>query len=420
MQYHSYFLQNGARVLLVPQKDVKSATVLIMYPVGSRYESESLQGVSHYIEHMMFKGTVKRKNTLILTREIDRLGAEYNAFTSKEYTGYYIKTESGYLNVSLDILSDMLFHSVFDPAEMEREKGPIVEELKMYRDNPVMNIDNIFESLLYTSSPLGRDIGGTDRHVLGYKRPDVLQYRDRYYDVSNMTIVVAGAMPENVQEMIQKFFGTQKKKKTAHTTFKSYQFGSVAKKERVHVLSKQTDQAQMMLGFPGFNYTTKQNVPLAVLNTILGGSFSSRLFIRIRERLGLAYVIRSGQENFRDTGYSFVRAGLDAKNLNKAIAAILNEITKIVKSGPTKQELADAKTHIRGGLMLSLEDSSAQANWYAKEALFYASVQTPEDYLKRIDMVHSEDIGKVAKQVFDMKKLRIAVIGDVKAETIRF
>ena len=420
MQYHSYSLQNGARILLVPQKDVKSATVLIMYPVGSRYESDALQGVSHYVEHMMFKGTKKRKNTLILTREIDRLGAEYNAFTSKEYTGYYIKTESGYLNVSLDILSDMLFNSVFDPAEMEREKGPIVEELKMYRDNPVMNIDNVFENLLYAPSSLGREIGGTDKHVLGYKRPNVLQYRDRYYDVSNMTIVVAGAMPENIREMIQKFFGQQKKKKKAQSAFKSYKFGSEAKRERLCVLHKQTDQAQMMLGFPAFDYNAKQNVPLAVLNTILGGSFSSRLFIRIRERLGLAYVIRSGQENFRDIGHSFVRAGLDAKNLNKAIAAILHEISKVVKSGVTKQELADAKTHMRGGLMLSLEDSSAQANWFAKEALFYRSIQTPDEYLNRIDKVTREDIQKIAKQVFNPDKLRIAVIGDIKPESIHF
>src|SRR3989338_4348659 len=159
--FTKYALANGASVILVPQHDTKSVTVLVMYPVGSRYEPEKMAGVSHYIEHLMFKGTKKRKSTLVLTREIDRLGAEYNAFTGKEYTAYYIKVDAEYTTIALDILSDMLFNSLFDPKEMEREKGPIIEELRMYRDNPLMNIDSIFEQVLYRGCPLGRDICGT-------------------------------------------------------------------------------------------------------------------------------------------------------------------------------------------------------------------------------------------------------------------
>ena len=190
--FDQHTLKNGARIILVPQSDTHSTTVLVMYPVGSRNEPEKLSGVSHYIEHLMFKGTKKRKNTLTLTREIDRLGAEYNAFTSKEYTGYYIKIDSEFTETAIDILSDMLHDSLFDPKEMEREKGPIVEELRMYRDNPVMNIENIFEDLLYAGSPLGRDIGGTPEHVMSFQRSDVLRYRDMYYGSRNMTIVIAG------------------------------------------------------------------------------------------------------------------------------------------------------------------------------------------------------------------------------------
>src|SRR3989338_11068831 len=207
--FTSYTLKNNARVILIPQEDTHSATTLVMYPVGSRYEPKKMNGVSHYIEHLMFKGTKKRKNTLILTREIDRLGAEYNAFTSKENTGYYIKTDCNYVEKSLDILSDMLYNSIFDPKEMEREKSVIVEELRMYNDNPIMNLDNIFESVMFKGSPMAWDIGGTPKHVMSYRRNEILSYRGRYYDPSNMTIVLAGSINEATKVRIETYFGQE-------------------------------------------------------------------------------------------------------------------------------------------------------------------------------------------------------------------
>ncbi|MEK7083764.1 MAG: pitrilysin family protein [Patescibacteria group bacterium] len=414
-----YQLQNNARIILVPQHDTKSLTTLIMYPVGSRYEPEKLSGVSHYVEHLMFKGTKKRKNTLILTREIDRLGAEYNAFTSKEHTGYYIKADGSYADIALDILSDMLFNSTFDPKEMEREKGPIIEELRMYRDNPLMNIDTIFENLMYDGCPLGRDIGGTDDHVRSYQRPDVLAYRDKYYDASNMTVVIAGAVTEEVRRLVEKYIGSQGKSVKPGQAYKPAAFGSRAKADRIVVQKKKTDQVQLMLGFPGFNHTAPQDSTLAVLNTILGGSMSSRLFIQIRERRGLAYMIRSGAEHFRDTGYVFVRAGLEAKNINKAMSVVVNELDKMKTKPVTPRELADAKTHIRGALTLTMEDSSAQANWYAKEALFMEEIQTPEERLKSVDTVTASDVQHLAREIFKMGEMRVAVIGDVERLAIR-
>ena len=418
--FKQYTLENGANIILVPQSDTKSITALIMYPVGSRYEPEKLQGVSHYIEHLMFKGTKKRKDTLTLTREIDRLGAEYNAFTGKEYTGYYIKTDASYSNIAIDILSDMLFNSVFDPKEMEREKGPIVEELKMYRDNPLINIDNIFEDLLYDGCPLGRDIGGTDQHVMGYQRPDVLAYKKKYYDASNMTVVLAGAVDEKTEELIKEFIGAEQAALKPSHTFKPFTLGSAAKKDRIIVQHKSTDQAQLMLGFPAFEYGHKYNPVISVMNTILGGSMSSRLFIEVRERRGLAYTVRSGSDKFRDTGYVYVRAGVDPKNLNKTIEVIKAEIKKIIDTPVTKEELADAKTHIRGGLTLSMEDSSEQANWYAKEALFYDKIESPEQYMDHIDAVTREDIQTVAKKIFKDSEMRVAVIGNMHKDDIEF
>ncbi|HCM53866.1 MAG TPA: hypothetical protein DIS59_02860 [Candidatus Magasanikbacteria bacterium] len=415
-----YILPNKARVYLLPQENALSTTTLIMYPVGSRYESEKLSGVSHYIEHMMFKGTKKRKSAQILTREIDRLGAEYNAFTSKEYTGYYIKAGAAYTNIALDILSDMLFNSVFDAKEMEKEKGPVCEELRMYKDNPIMNIDNVFEELMYDGCALGRDIGGTPEHVMSYKRDDVLKFRDRFYGPNNMHIFMAGHIGEEVREWIKNMYGMQKNSGTPTRMFDPATLGSSAVSKRLRVEHKQADQAQLMLGFPAFKYADEQNASLGVLMTILGGSMSSRLFTEIREKRGLAYTVRSGAEKYRDVGYGYVRAGVEPKNINKTIAIVKKELEKIMTKGVTKRELADAKTHLRGAMELSLEDSSTVASWYAKQALFADEILTPEEKLAKVDMVTAEQIQNVAKNVFDWKKVRIAIIGDVEKKDVRF
>ncbi len=418
--FEQYSLKNNARVILVPQEDTRSVTVLIKYPVGSRYEPEKLSGVSHYIEHLMFKGTEKRKNTLTLTREIDRLGAAYNAYTGKEYTGYYIKVDAEYTKTALDILSDMLFRSKFDSKEMEREKGPIVEELRMYRDNPIMNIDNIFEELMFDGCALGRDIGGTPKHVMSFTRPDVMKFKETFYGPNNMTIIVAGKIVPEARQMIETYFGQEKNKGKPSRVFSAGVFGSKEKSKRLVIQKKQTDQAQLMLGFPGFAYNAKELAAVAVMNTILGGSMSSRLFISVRERHGLAYTIRSGHDSFQDAGYAYVRAGLEPKNINKALALIQKEIQKMIDTPVSAKELADAKTHIHGSLVLALEDSSEQADWYARQALFAPYIQTPEERLKEIDRVTAIDIQRIAKKIYKKQEMRLAIIGDVESKNIDF
>src|SRR3989338_1758146 len=418
--YEHYQLKNKANIYLIPLADTKSVTGLVMFPVGSRYEPKHLNGASHYIEHLMFKGTTKRKNTLTLTREIDRLGAQYNAFTGKETTGYYVKADASYSRVIVDILSDMLYNSLFDPTEMEREKGVVCEELRMYRDNPMMNIETIFESLMFKGSPLGWDIGGTPELVKSYKRDQVLKFRDEHYDPSNMTVVFAGAIVPELKAYIEQYFGAGQNKKKVSKIYKQGILGNNKKSERLAVDHKSADQVQMMLGFPGLEHTSTHSAALAVLNTILGGSMSSRLFIQVRERRGLAYVVRSGAESFRDIGYAFVRAGLEPKNVNKALACIFQEIKKITQKPVTARELVDAKTHIRGALTLSLEDSSNQADWYVRQALFYKKIKTPEERLREIEQITAADILALAKKVYRFDEVRLALIGDIKPETIKF
>lgn len=418
MSYKNFQLKNKSNIYLVPLKDTKSVTILVMFPVGSRYEENNLQGASHFIEHMMFKGTKKRPSTLVLTREIDRLGAEYNAFTGKESTGYYIKVDAKYTDIALDILADMLQNSLFQEKEMKKEKHVIVEEIRMYKDNPIMNIENVFESLLFQDCPLGVDIAGSEEKVLGYKREDVLKYRESYYRPDNMTVVVAGNVDRNINSKLEKFFINKEIKELRDKKYEPAKYGSVEKVKRLLIERKKTDQVQMMLGFPGFKYIDKNNIPLGVMNTILGGSMSSRLFIEVRERRGLAYMIGSGAENYRDTGYVYARAGLEAKNLNKAISVIKEEMEKIKNHGVTSRELKDAKTHLRGSLTLSMEDSSAQASWYARQALFVDKIKTPEEKLKEIEKVTNAQIKKLANQIFDFKQMRVAIIGEVSGEIV--
>lgn len=418
--FDQYRLPNGAHVVLIPLKGTTSVTVLIMYGVGSRYEDNKIRGMSHYIEHLMFKGTTKRKNTLILTREIDRLGAEYNAFTGKEHTAYYIKIDAAYTQFALEILADMLFNSLFDPKEMEREKGPIIEEIRMYRDNPVMNIDSEFEDLLYAGSPLGIDIAGTPEHVRSYTRPDTLAHRDAHYQPGNMTVIVAGGIPKDTTQWVGEYIGVHHNKHTTSSAFTAAHYGPSSKTKRIAVRQMKIDQAQLYIGFPGFSYTDPRNEAVSVMNAILGGSMSSRLFIQIRERRGLAYRVRSGAEQFRDTGYSYIQMGLESKNINKALKVVRAEIEKMATKGVSARELNDAKTHIHGSLALSLEDSSVQANWYAKQAVFYEKIKTPQEKLQKINAVTREDVIKVARELFKWNQARIAIIGDVDKGKVVF
>jgi predicted Zn-dependent peptidase len=313
----------------------------------------------------------------------------------------------------------MLFHSVFDAKEMEKEKHVIVEEIRMYHDNPLMNIESIFEQALF-GGPLGCDIAGTEKHVLQYKRDEVLTFRDQHYYPGNITLVIAGKITEETKKLIEMYFSTEGKSTGKRKAYLRAVYGSREKKHRLLIQHKKTDQVQLMLGFPGFHHTDLRNPAVSVMNTVLGGSMSSRLFVRIREKLGLAYTVKSGADSFRDAGYTFVRAGLEAKNINKAIRAIQEEMTKMIDKGVSERELRDAKTHIHGSLTLSMEDSSSQANWYAHQHLFMDKIFTPGERLAQIEKVSQDDVKKVAKQLFVPKEMRLGIIGDVQEKDIIF
>ncbi|MFH1430279.1 MAG: pitrilysin family protein [Candidatus Uhrbacteria bacterium] len=402
-------LANGARVLLAPAQDTQAVCVYALFPVGSRYETLKQNGASHFVEHMMFKGTKRRPTTLHISRDLDRIGAEYNAFTSKEYTGYYIKANAAHLDLALDMLSDMCFHSTYKEEEFVRERKVILEEIHLYEDNPSWHLDDIFEGLLYRTHPLGRLISGTRDSVLGLTRDDLAAYRDRHYHPSRMVLTLAGNLDGNALAAVQRTFGRVRKAKRVVRS--AQPFTGRPHGPAVHIYKKETSQAHLAIGVPTFGNGDSRKYAAVLLANILGGTMSSRLFIAVRERLGLAYSVRASFDAYHDTGSFTVSAGLDPERLDRAIRVIMRELTRIRAGGVTAPELKRAKENIEGRMVLALEDSFVRADLYGKQALLNERVYTPEQRIARLHAVTREQVLKVTRDLLRTDRLHLALIG---------
>lgn len=412
-------LKNNITLIRVPVAGTKAVTVLAMYPVGSRYEEKRISGISHFVEHLMFKGTAKRPTTLDISRSLDAVGAQYNAFTSKEYTGYYIKIAGEQQELAFDILSDILFHSKFDSKEIEKEKGAIVEELRMYRDNPLMDIETLFENNIFGDNALGWDIGGTDESVRGMTRDDLYGFYQRHYSPQNMVLVLAGDVESEKIKLLNEYFESQISPVNATDVsyyadhFEKVMVNNISKRleDRVRVKQKAVDQTQFIMGFPGFKTDHQDRFVLAILSTILGGGMSSRLFTEVREKRGLAYMVRASQSHYRETGAFYMQAGLDPKRLAEAVKVIREELEKIKTEIMEEKELEDAKNHIAGSLALQMEDSHEQAQWYAEKFLFFPTIETPEHIAEELKHVTVQDVQRVARELLVFDQAYYATIG---------
>jgi len=415
-------LKNGLNVITIPTIGTKAITIMALFPVGSRFENAKLAGASHFVEHMMFKGTLKRPTYLEISKELDSVGAEYNAFTGKDSTGYYVKINEEKQELAYDFISDIVFNSTFDEKEMEKEKGVIVEELRMYDDNPIMAIDSLYEQTLFgMDHPLGRDIGGTAKTVKNLTRNELFEYYKKYYTPNNMVLVLAGAIDKKNKKKFLNYFENIKVKRGKNLqNFKEFKFAKSKKnlKDRVVVKTKKIDQAHVIMGFPGINYTDKKHYALSIMLNVLGGGMSSRLFVEVREKRGLAYMVRAGAGAYQDTGEVHVQAGLDPARLKEALVVIKSELERIANEPITKKELKDAKNNLIGHMTLALEDSSAQASWYAKKFWFGKGLKTPEQIIRELKKVKLEDVQKLAKQLFDFDKMKVAVIGNLNKQQI--
>ncbi|MFA5413007.1 MAG: pitrilysin family protein [Patescibacteria group bacterium] len=407
-------LKSGLRLITAPISGTEAATILVLCKVGSRYEELPQNGVSHFIEHMMFKGTKRRPETIDISRDLDSVGAEYNAFTSRDHTGYYIKIEQDKIELALDMLSDMLWNSKFDEKEIKRESGVISEEIRMYEDNPMMFIEDLLEQTMFGDHPLGRKISGDVATVKSFNRKMMLEYRDKFYQPNNTVLALAGKFDDRAVGLAEKYFGAGGVK--AKPIFKKFDFSAGEAKPKLKVQFKETEQVQLAFGFPGFSHSDSKLYALQLMSIILGGYMSSRLFISIREKRGLCYFIRSYANVYEDTGNLVIQSGLDKTRITSAIGAIFEELDKVAQKGVTEEELERAKECVKGRLVLALEDSSQVADWYARQDLLTGEILTPEEKLKKVFAVTTGDIKKIAKEVMQKKNMTVALIGPFKDE----
>ena len=413
--YKKSILSNKVPVFTIPIKGAKTTTAMVMFKTGSKYETKENSGISHFLEHMFFKGTKKRPNTLMLSGEMDSLGGEYNAFTSKEFTGYWFKVANNKLGKALNILSDMLFNSTFSPEEIEREKGVIIEELNMYEDNPRMHIEDVFEVCLYGDTPAGWETIGTKENIRRFKRQDFIDYMETQYGAKGAYIIIAGAIKPGDKKLVAKLFSGFKNNKKQDKKL-------VVEKQsapQLKISPKKTDQAVLSLGVRAFKAGHPDEFKLKLLSIVLGGSMSSRLFINLRERNGLAYFVRTSTEIYSDSGYLATQAGIPGEKIEQAVKIILDEYKSISKVLVPAKELQRAKDIFQGRMLLQMESSDNLANWYAKEAIYSTKIMTPGEVINKIKKITPENIRTVAQKVFVNRGLNLAVIGQVDDKKIK-
>ena len=404
-------LDNGLRVILAPLTSVMSTTAIVLCGAGSRYETKATNGISHFLEHMFFKGTNRRSTASEISHELDSIGADYNAFTGKEATGYHIKSASEHLPLVLDMLSDMLWNSKFDPREIEKEKGVIIEELNMYEDTPMRKVAEVYEALLWGDQPLGWEIGGRKENIRTIVHKDFMDLISARYVPNNMVVSLAGNFQRSqALPLIKRHYGHQRPHKVG--TF--LPVAENQKKPEVGVFYKKTDQAHLVIGVRGLKLKHPLRYAAAVLSTILGGGMSSRLFINVREKRGLAYYVGASHESYLDTGTLAASAGVDLKRIDEAVKVILAEFSQIVSTKVGERELKKAKEYIKGKVILSWEDSRTVAFAYGSDELMEGKVRSLKDYLRLIDGVTAEEVSRASKDLFKMSKLNLAVIGPFK------
>ncbi|MCD6550056.1 insulinase family protein [bacterium] len=407
-KYKKNIFKNGLRVISVPMQNTRAVTVLVMVGAGTKYETKDTNGISHFLEHMFFKGTKKRPNTLKVAETLDRIGGEYNAFTSKEFTGYWAKVECSHLDLALDWVSDILLNSQFKEKEIEKEKGVIIEEFNMYLDTPIALIGDLWEKLLYGDQPAGWMTLGRKENILRFRRKDFIRYLKTHYSSKNTVICVAGNLDSaDVEKKVRKYFS---KIQDIQPSSKP----SVVEKQTVPnslVYFKETDQTHIALGVRGYSLFHKERFAQILLAKILGGFMSSRLFISVREKRGLAYYIRTVSESTTDTGYLVTFAGIDNRNVGEAIKIILKEYNDLKRKRISNSELKKAKDNLRGSILLSLESSDVQASFYATQEILTGKVLTPEEKIDQLEKVTPKDIQKVARAIFKPENLNLVLIG---------
>jgi predicted Zn-dependent peptidase len=409
-------LPNGLRVLTCPMPNTRSVTVMILCGAGSRYENEKNNGISHFLEHMFFKGAKKYKNAKEVSEAIDAVGGDFNAFTGKEYAGYYVKVAVENLDLAIEVLSDMLINSRFDEREIDKERGVILEEYNMYQDTPMYQIGWNFERLLFGDQPLGRDQIGTKELISNVKREEFVNYKRSLYTADNTVVSICGDVNcDQVMEKISEAFVFQDLKKAF-----DYDEYKPLGTEKIYLRNKATEQAHLVVGALGFSESSEQTLAQKLLAIIFGGNMSSRMFLSVREAKGLCYYIHSSTDDYTDVGILSTNAGVSLDRIDDAIKAILEEYYAVARDGVLASELLKAKNFLKGKMVLRLEDTEEFAHLVGKFELLYGKIYTPDMIYADVEKVSLEEVNEVAKEVLQPEKMRLAVIGPYGKEVERF
>lgn len=409
-----YFVfPNGLRLITVPMAHTKTVTVLVMVGTGSRYETKDINGVSHFLEHMMFKGTQKRPGALDISHELDSIGAESNAFTSKEYTGYYAKAGAEHFDFVLDVIADIFLNSKLDANEIDKERGVVIQEINMNFDNPMRHISDVYEELLYGDQPLGWDITGPKENISNIKAEKFREYFNTHYFAKNTVIAIAGNVTlKQVKEQTAKYFSDMREQEL----LKPLPVKINQTKPGLKIFHKDTDQTHILFGVRGYDIFHPRKEVVKIIATILGGGMSSRLFSEVREKRGLAYYVSAGADSYADAGDLTSSAGLETKSLKTAIEVIAGEFRKLKKEPVPEKELKKAKDYIKGRLAISFESSDELASFYASQELLEKKMLTPEERFEKLNKVTAEEIYEVANDIFRAEKLNLSVIGPLSED----
>jgi predicted Zn-dependent peptidase len=405
-------LKNGLRIITVPNKGTKAVTCLVLVGTGSKYEKKSINGISHLLEHLLFKGTEKRPTNLKIAEPLDAVGGAYNAFTGEDYTGYFAKVDEKHFDLALDIISDIYLNSKLDEKEVQKEKGVVIEEINMYKDNPMAHVQSLWTKLLYGDQPAGWDIAGTKESVLGISRNQLSEYMKTQYNSKNTVVCIAGAVgPEAIDKVKKHFSAIPTKKGISKVKVAENQ-----KKPEILIEHRNTDQTHFCLGVRAFNIFDPRRWPSELLGLILGGMMSSRLFSSVREKLSLCYYIRTAVSLDPDAGFLMTQAGVDNSRVEKAVDAVLKEYRKIADTKVSAKELKKVKDHIKGKMILTFENSDVLASFYGAQELLENDILTPEQIYDKINKVTVNDILNVSKYIFKQENLNLALIGPVESK----
>jgi len=411
-QHKSKVLQTGLSLVTVPM-ETDSVAAVLMVRAGSRNEEKEINGMSHFLEHMVFKATKKWPSPMKMNQVIDSVGGIYNAYTSQENTGFWVKLAKEHLDLGLEFLHQAVWQPLLPTEELEKERGVILEEIKMREDNPMVCVNDNFVSQIYSSTPLGQRVIGSAENIKRLKREEFYSYMKQWYQPKNMVLAIAGGMDGEVEKLVNKVFKGMGESKISHTD-RPKKLSFLQEKPRVEMIKKKIQQAHFCLGVRGLERAHKDRYSLGVLNTVLGGSTSSRLWDEIREKRGLVYYVRSSTYGFFETGYLMTQAGCDVNKVGEAIKVTLGEYLKLGEKPVLAKELKLAKEYLKGRLALGLEDSQAVAGEFGESLLLEGRVRTVEEIKKGVEKVKLEDVQRVAKQIFDMKSLNLTVVGPFK------